>query len=124
MTEEASLLPHERGTVRHRTVPERVLGRVVLAPRGVKIMKHEVIGASFEVRWLAPVWVRVGNGLPQIVRGPKDALEQLKFRWPSLQGSSYQEAKLKCMAALTKPGLCEEARETFIRASIEAKMLD
>jgi glutamate-1-semialdehyde aminotransferase len=87
-------------------------------------MRHEVIEASFEVRWLAPVWVRVGNGMPEIVRGPKDALEQLQYRWPSLQGGSYRQAKLKCMAALSKRGLCEEARETFIRASIEAKMLD
>jgi hypothetical protein len=87
-------------------------------------MNHEVIGASFEVRWRAPVWVRVGNGMPEIVRGPKDALAQLQFRWPSFQGASYLEANRKCMAAFTKRGLCEEAREAFINASIEAKMLD
>jgi hypothetical protein len=68
-------------------------------------MRHEVIGASFEVRWRGPVWVRVGNGMPEIVRGPKDALAQLQFRWPSFQGASYQEANVKCMAALSKCGL-------------------
>jgi len=87
-------------------------------------MRHEVIGASVEVRWRAPVWVRVGNGMPEIVRGPKDALAQLQFRWPCFQGASDQDANMKCMAALTKRGLCEESREAFINASIEAKMLD
>lgn len=87
-------------------------------------MRHEAMEAGREARWLAPVWVRVGNGIPEVVRGPKDALEQLLFRWPSHQGRNYQTAKSKCMAALSKAGSPDEAREEFIRASIEADMLD
>ncbi|TDK34303.1 DUF982 domain-containing protein [Rhizobium deserti] len=87
-------------------------------------MKHETIEASLDTRWLAPIWVRVGFGMPEAIRGPREALECLTYRWPAQRGQHYQAAKRSCTAALTKQLLCDQARDAFMRASIEAQMLD
>ena len=87
-------------------------------------MRHEVIGPSFRGRWQAPVWVRVGQGIAEPVWGPKQALDCLSYRWPAVQGRHYRGAKANCIAAVGRQLASELAREAFVRASIEAAMLN
>jgi hypothetical protein len=34
-------------------------------------MRQHSMEAGLEACWLTPVWIRVGNGMPEIVRGAK-----------------------------------------------------
>ena len=92
-----------------------------------KEIKNKVRNERFELRtearWLTPVWIRVGNGVPERVRCAVAALEKLTYRWPDKRGRHYFSAKTCCLAALNGQASAEMAREAFIRASIEAQML-
>ncbi len=77
-----------------------------------------------EVRWLAPVYVRIGYGLPEAVRSPRQALEKLLYRWPQSRGDAYERAMCSCMASAERSQARETAREDFIQACIEARILD
>jgi hypothetical protein len=77
-----------------------------------------------DVRWLAPVYVRIGYGIPEAVRSPKDALNHLLYRWPASCGNARREAEASCAKAMQLKYACDAAREAFIRACIEAMVLD
>ena len=87
-------------------------------------MTNEAAETRTATRWLAPVWVRLGNGSPEPVRDPAEALEKLMFRWPPTRGRHYLSARTSCLAALNRQMANDLAREAFIRASLEAKLLD
>jgi len=74
--------------------------------------------------WSEPVRVRVGYGFTEIIRGPREALEYLNWRWPVRYGDYYAKAVNECAACLQRRVPLDEVRETFILASIEAKMLE
>ncbi|MCH4547225.1 DUF982 domain-containing protein [Rhizobium sp. WYCCWR 11279] len=80
----------------------------------------KVIEVDFKVTWLAPVFVRIGNGYRERVDGPEAALEALAHRWPESQSEIYGEAKLRCLKALVQHGSAETARSRFIDAAIAA----
>jgi hypothetical protein len=86
-------------------------------------MKETTIKSGREICWAKPVWVRVGNGFPEAVRGPAEALEKLSHRWPAERGRHYRTAAASCLAALSAQLEADLAREAFIRASTEARML-
>ncbi len=75
------------------------------------------------ILWAEPVRVRVGYGFPEIIKGPQQALEYLKWRWPVRDGVYYVEALKECAASLQRQIPLDRVRETFVLASIEAKML-
>ncbi len=75
------------------------------------------------VFWSKPVRVRIGYGLPEIIRGPQQALEYLNWRWPVRDGVYYVKALKECAASLQKQIPLDKVRETFVLVSIEAKML-
>jgi hypothetical protein len=87
-------------------------------------MEHENTKNHAEARWLTPVWIRVGRGQPEPVRGAAEALEKLAYRWPGTRGRHYLGAKTCCAAALSKEMCPELAREAFVQASIESAMLE
>ncbi|WP_409457356.1 DUF982 domain-containing protein [Rhizobium sp.] len=87
-------------------------------------MMYENFDTRTDARWLAPVWIRVGSGVAEAVRSPSDALEKLVYRWPSQKGMHYSSAKSYCIEALSQRHKLDASREAFIRAAIEAKMLD
>lgn len=87
-------------------------------------MKYENFEIRTDARWLAPVWIRVGSGVAEAVRSPSDALEKLMYRWPNDKGLHYSSAKSCCLEALSQRHKLDASREAFIRAAIEAKMLD
>lgn len=76
-----------------------------------------------QTQWSQPVRVRVGYGFPETIRGPKDALEYLTWRWPVRDGLHYAKALKECAASLQRQLPIETVRETFVLASIEAEML-
>jgi hypothetical protein len=78
---------------------------------------------SDEFHWKSPVRVRVGYGFPEIIRGPREALDYLTCRWPVRDGTYYLQALKDCAAFLQRQAHLESVRETFILASIEARML-
>ncbi len=78
-------------------------------------------GAS---RWLEPVYLRIGHGMPEVIRSPKEAHNHLLFRWPTIRGEKYDSARSLCLEAETDPFLCEYARKVFIEACVEADVLD
>ena len=80
--------------------------------------------AATEPRWLSPVFVRIGYGLPEAIRTPRDAMTYLHFRWPAKRGRAFDEARMQCASAVEANRACESAREAFIRASVEAGILD
>ncbi|MBY3417726.1 DUF982 domain-containing protein [Rhizobium laguerreae] len=86
-------------------------------------MSTLVIESDFIVAWKVPVQVRVGRGFVESVRGPEEGLQYLSYRWPVTSGTCYDEARLKCLRALQKRFPCEAARDAFILAAQEARML-
>lgn len=91
-------------------------------PKGDIKMTSVVIDTSYDVRWREPVWVKVGYGTPEPVRGPRQALNYLAFRWPAIRGDHFRRAQDQCIGALKKEFPCEQAREAFIGAVTEAGM--
>jgi len=39
-----------------------------------------------QIVWSEPVRVRVGYGFPETIKGPREALEYLQWRWPVHEG--------------------------------------
>jgi hypothetical protein len=87
-------------------------------------MRHELIKASGDVRWNAPVWLRAGNAGAVPIRTPGEALEKLNNRWPPHGGRHYRSARACCLAALSRQLEPNLAREAFIWASAEVQILD
>jgi hypothetical protein len=76
------------------------------------------------IEWKAPVRIRIGNGSADIIKGPNNAFEALNNRWPAGHGHHYADAKMTCSMAATGEIPAEIARERFIAAAIEARILD
>ena len=39
-------------------------------------------------RWHEPVYLRIGYGMPEAVRSPREAHNHLLFRWPTIRGEN------------------------------------
>jgi len=83
-----------------------------------------MIVRTSDTRWLGPVYLRIGYGMPETIRSPKEALNHLLFRWPTIRGEKYHSATNLCSAASGNPLLYEQARRIFIEACAEAGVLD
>ena len=89
----------------------------------MKVNDMSVSNAQDRVLWSEPVRVRVGYGFPETIRGPEEALDYLNWRWPVREGTYYVRALKECAASLQRQIPLDKVRETFVLASIEAKML-
>jgi hypothetical protein len=87
-------------------------------------MRHEKISVREDARWNAPVRLRIGDGMPERVSCPSEALYYLDFRWPTVRGRHYAGAVASCAAALDGKMASEFARDAFCRACDEATMLN
>lgn len=83
-------------------------------------MSTIVVGSA---PWRAPVLVRIGYGSSEKVESPSDALHYLKHRWPHERGSHYARAISLCKTATEGLVPAEMAKEAFISAAIEARIL-
>ena len=75
------------------------------------------------VEWRKPVMVRIGYGPTETIRGPSEAFEYLNSRWPIVEGIYHDLAEQKCRAAMERKAFAEEARDIFVSAAIEARVL-
>ena len=82
--------------------------------------ENEVFGRSV---WGVPVYVRIGSGMTETIRGPEEGLGYLLNRWPAEHGKHYGLAKLACVGALVNLGSVKIAREAFKAAAIEVNLL-
>jgi hypothetical protein len=73
--------------------------------------------------WRAPVLIRIGYGSSEQVASPSVALDYLQNRWPHERGSHYAKAITDCKTASEGQIPHEVARETFIAAAIESRVL-
>lgn len=95
----------------------------VLGP-GCKGIEMNMMIRTNVLRWTSPVRVRIGYGLPETIRNPQDALAYLQHRWPAIYGDRYRRAAEACGQAMDGRIAADIARQTFIEACIEARMLD
>lgn len=84
---------------------------------------NSILGAG-DGRWHEPVYLRIGYGMPEAVRSPKEAHNHLLFRWPAIRGEKYNAARRLCLQADINPLLSDKARKVFIEACVEASVLD
>ncbi len=80
--------------------------------------------STSDLRWLAPVFVRIGYGMPETIRSPEQALDFLRHRWPNDRGPFSKAAEQICSEEPNCRHTIVEAREAFISACIEAGVLD
>ena len=73
--------------------------------------------------WHAPVEVRLSRDLSEKVEGASQALHYLMIRWPTDRGRHYEAACMISANAVQGKGSVEFAREAFIAAAIEARVL-
>lgn len=83
--------------------------------------KKEQIQALF--LWESPVYLRIGRGMLETVEGPYEALVYLSTRWPAERGPYYDRAKAACNEVVEAYGSVTEARDAFIAAAIEVRIL-
>jgi hypothetical protein len=81
-----------------------------------------VIETSFDVRWREPVWVKTSSGIPQAVRGPRQALDYLTRRRTALHHAAFESATHLCVQALRKERTCDAARLSFMDAARQADL--
>jgi len=74
-------------------------------------------------KWGATVYLRIGQGMREPVDGPHQALMYLLNRWPAERGRFHAHAKLACLDALERSGSPELAREAFVYAAMEARLI-
>lgn len=81
------------------------------------------IDAGRELLWPHPVFMRIGNGFPERIGGPQQAIEALNVRWPCKRGPIYLHAMELCAAALSTKISAGLDREAFVSAALEADVL-
>ncbi|MGI2031110.1 DUF982 domain-containing protein [Rhizobium panacihumi] len=72
---------------------------------------------------VAPIYVRIGYGSSETVKGPDEALHYLMQRWPLDRGTKYDLAGIAVSNAVERRASAEAAKEAFIAAAIEAQVL-
>lgn len=73
--------------------------------------------------WAAPISLRIGNGHPELIHGPDEALYYICHRWPMKRSLALDTARRRCLEARISDIPCEVAREAVIAAAIEARVL-
>ena len=86
-------------------------------------MSNLIIETKFTVTWNRPVYVRIGNGAVEAVRGPEDGLHYLYHRWPYMHDDLCELAQCDCLKAIQKELPCDRALDAFINAATRAGML-
>jgi hypothetical protein len=76
-----------------------------------------------DASWRAPVFLRVGYGASEAVASPHQALDYLCHRWPFERGTHYTNALQCCGSAADGQVPAETAKEAFIAAAVEARLI-
>jgi hypothetical protein len=73
--------------------------------------------------WKTPVEIDLGMVGTHTVSGPFDALIYLTDRWPNRSGARFLKASIACKAAVEGRVEAEAARQEFIAAAQEVRLL-
>jgi len=73
--------------------------------------------------WTSAVCIRIGYGPIERVESAEEALNYLDHRWPRVDGPCWELARRKCIMAVSDSAISQEARDAFIAAAAEARML-
>lgn len=73
--------------------------------------------------WNEPIEVNMPHSGFQTIYGPFAALILLIDEWPDMSGPAYVEARSSCRAVLDGRATSEAAREHFLQAAHEARLL-
>jgi hypothetical protein len=76
-----------------------------------------------DVNWPEPVFVQVGKRNPVKISSAAEALIFLTTMWPAERGKTYQTATAICSAALRRQVHSMDARQTFLYAALEARVI-
>ncbi len=82
-----------------------------------------VIDVDFQIRWAVPVHLRIAGGSRKCINGPDAALLALQGQWPSKDSAEFSLAVARCRKALMEHGSAELARQSFVNAAVQAKVL-
>jgi hypothetical protein len=82
-----------------------------------------VIDVDFKLRWAVPVHVRIMDGSRVQIDGPEAALLAMRYRWPPTESPKSRLARDRCIRALSQNGSVALARESFVDAAVDAKVL-
>jgi hypothetical protein len=75
--------------------------------------------------WSSPVELRLEDGdHSRCIRNSREALAYLKTGWPAAHDATYAHAVRECLSALNRRRGSKEAREAFIAAAANAKLLN
>jgi hypothetical protein len=73
--------------------------------------------------WTSAVCIRIGYGPIERVESAEEALSYLDHRWPRVDGQCRELALRTCIMAVGDSAISQEARDAFIAAATEARML-
>lgn len=76
-----------------------------------------------DLSWNTPVEVVMPHSGTQTVHGPFAALILLMDEWPTMSGPAYAMARSSCRASLDGRTTPEDARDRFVSAAQEARLL-
>jgi hypothetical protein len=75
--------------------------------------------------WSSPVELRHEDGdHSRCIRNSREAVAYLKTGWPAAHDATYAHAMRECLSALNYGRGSKEAREAFIAAAANAKLLN
>jgi hypothetical protein len=78
---------------------------------------------ALTINWPIPVVLDLPSGAARIFTSVSDACDFLEREWPGEHGEQYEHALLVTRSASMRLLSPEAAREAFIAACIEAKLL-
>jgi hypothetical protein len=74
--------------------------------------------------WLEPVEIHLPLSIALDIYSPLVALDMLVYRWPDDHGPEYEEARRKCLEAVSGKCDLQRARQSFLIASGHAHVLN
>ncbi|SFB50957.1 Protein of unknown function [Rhizobium sp. NFR07] len=73
--------------------------------------------------WQRPVHIQIRHGWPQRIDGPTRALLFMETEWPGPRGYHYHTARAACIGVTEQRCDSEVARDAFIAAAMEARLI-
>ncbi|WP_342354145.1 DUF982 domain-containing protein [Rhizobium grahamii] len=126
MSEMYAVFAIARKSGKHRP---KLIGNISCSRRLGEVWRsnsEDLMSAAIDIRkakWTSPVAIRIGKRSPEFIHGPDEAIDYLEHRWPQHEGAQYEAARRRCIEAVNNLRHPEIAREAFIAAAAEAKVL-
>lgn len=83
---------------------------------------RNMVAEAMARRWAEPVFVQVDMRSPEIIHNPAEALAFLANSWAGSR-RKHEYAREVCSAAISGHVSSEAAREAFVQAALDAKIV-